>query len=56
LGAGEKIICNSLIWKEKRRREGIAAPHPGTPERPFFERNVQPGVNETLKNRGEGRK
>jgi hypothetical protein len=27
--AGEKIICNTLIWKEKRRVEGIAAPHPG---------------------------
>jgi hypothetical protein len=36
LGAGEKIICNSLIRKEKRRRGGIAASQSGTLGKSLF--------------------
>jgi hypothetical protein len=36
LGAEEKIICNSLIRKEKIRREGIAPSQSGTLGKALF--------------------
>jgi hypothetical protein len=36
MGAGQKIVCKSLIWNGKSRREGIAAHHPGTLGKDLF--------------------
>jgi hypothetical protein len=54
MGGGQKIIYKSLIRKGKIRMKASRRFASGPSERPFFERNVQPGVNETSKKGVEG--
>ena len=49
MGGGQKIVFKSSIWNGKIRMKASRRFAPGAPESPFFERNVQSGVNETSK-------
>jgi hypothetical protein len=48
-GTGQKIVCKSPLQKGKLRRAGLPDLSRKAPEQALFERNVQPGVNETWK-------
>jgi hypothetical protein len=48
-GGERKIVCKMLNPWGNDDREACATIPPVPPERPLFERNVQPAVNETSK-------